>query len=135
VATKKGMGLDTVRELAMALPDVEESTSYGAPGFKVRGKLLTCQPINRSAEADSLMVRIDFDLRAELLAAEPDVYYVTPHYEKYPAVLVRLAKIRRPALAKLLGTAWAFVSAKAPARRGTATKRKRPTARKRVTRR
>ena len=80
---------DTVRKIALGLSDVEESTTYGSPALKVRGKLLTCIPVHKSAEPDSLAVRIDFDHRAELMAAAPDVYYLTDHYVNYPVVLVR----------------------------------------------
>jgi hypothetical protein len=59
----------------LALPGVEESTAYGSPALKVHGKLLACVPAHRSAEP--LVVRVGFDDRAELLASEPDVYYVT----------------------------------------------------------
>ena len=38
--SRKAVTLETVRDLARALPDVEESTSYGATSFKVRGKRL-----------------------------------------------------------------------------------------------
>lgn len=114
---RKSVDFETAREIATALPDVEASTSYGAPSFKLRGKLLACQAIHRSAEQGSLAVRIDFNLRDELLAAEPDIYYVTPHYEAYPTVLVRLARIDRRSLRKLLETAWTFVDSKAPKRR------------------
>jgi len=47
----------------------EESTAYGAPALKVHGKLLARVPSHRSAEPGSLAVSIDFDNRAELLAA------------------------------------------------------------------
>lgn len=66
---------DTVRKIASGLPDVENSTTYGSPALKVRGKLLMCIAIHKSAEPDSLAVRVDFDHRAELLATAPDVYY------------------------------------------------------------
>jgi hypothetical protein len=74
---------DTVRKIALALPGVEETTAYGSPALKVHGKLMACIAINRSAEPGSLMVRVDFDDRAELLAADPDVYYLTDHYAPY----------------------------------------------------
>jgi hypothetical protein len=45
---------------------------------------------HKSAEPDSLVVRADFEQRAELLNADPNVYYITDHYKGYPAVLVRL---------------------------------------------
>jgi hypothetical protein len=101
---------DTVRRIALGLSDVEESTTYGSPAFKVRGKLLACIAIHRSAEPDSLAVRIDYERRSELLAAAPDVYYLTPHYVNYPVVLVRLSRIHEDALGDLLHMAWRFVS-------------------------
>jgi hypothetical protein len=122
---RSSVDLDTVREIALALPDVEEATAWGATGFKVGGRLMACQAIHSSAEDDSLMVRVDLPLRDELLAAEPDVYYVTPHYEPYPAVVVRLARVKRAALKQLLGTSWVFVSSSGPKKSATSkTKRK-----------
>lgn len=109
---RSGVDFDAVRKAALALADVKESTAYGAVAFKVRGKLMACTPVNKSAEADSLMVRIDVDRRAELMAAAPDVYYVTDHYVGYPSVLVRLGRIHPDALRDLLGMAWGFVTAK-----------------------
>jgi hypothetical protein len=121
---RKSVDFDTVRDIALALPDVVEASSWGASGFKVGGRLMACQAIHSSAEAGSLMVRIDLPLRAELLAAEPDVYYLTPHYEPYPAVLVRLARTTRASLEKLLGTSWLFVSAKPAKKVARKTKHK-----------
>jgi len=111
---------DVVREIALALPGVEESSLHGFPSLKVSGRLLTCPAIHKSAEPHSLAVRIGFDQRAELLAAEPGIYYVTAHYVKYPAVLVRLDEINRSSLKDLLDLAWQFVTSNAKAsRRGT----------------
>jgi hypothetical protein len=103
---------DTVRNIGLELPDVEESTTYGSPSLKVRGKLLTCLAIHKSAEPGSLAVRIDFEQREELMAADPDTYYLTDHYLNYPVVLVRLSRIHLDALRELLGMAWRFVTAK-----------------------
>jgi len=109
---RKRLDFDDVRKNAMTLPDVKDSTIHGAPSLKVRGRLLTCPALHRSAESDTLAVRIGFDTRAELLTAEPDVYYVTDHYLNYPTVLVRLSRIHRDALRDLLDMARLFVSAK-----------------------
>ena len=109
---KKKIDFDVVRELALALPDVEESTIHGAPSLKVRGRLLTCPALHKSAEPNSLAVRIDVDQRAELLAAEPSVYYVTDHYVNYPTVLVRLSALGENALRDLLKKSWQFVNSK-----------------------
>jgi hypothetical protein len=104
------INFDTVRKIGLALPGVEESTAYGSPALKVRGKLLACVPTHRSAEPGSLAVRIDFDTRAELLAADPDVYYVTDHYLNYTSVLVRLSRVTPDVLRDLLGMAHKFVT-------------------------
>jgi hypothetical protein len=117
------INFDTVRNIGLALPGVEESTAHGVPALKVHGKLLACVPANRSAEPDSLVVRVDFDDRAELLAADPGVYYVTEHYVGYNAVLVRLSRVNPDVLRDLLGMAYKFVTRKA-APRSPARKRR-----------
>src|ERR1700741_736800 len=106
------INFDTVRKGGLALSGVEESTAYSAPALKVRGKLLACVPTHRSAEPGSFVVRIDFDNRAELLAAAPDIYYVTDHYLNYNAVLVRLSRVTPDVLRDLLGMAHKFVTAR-----------------------
>jgi hypothetical protein len=120
---------DTVRNIGLALPGVEASTAFGFPALKVHGKLLACVPANRSAEPGSMVVRVDFDDRAELLATAPDIYYVTDHYADYSAVLVRLSRINRDVLRDLLSMAYKFVTAhQAP--RSPARKRRKPGARR-----
>jgi hypothetical protein len=111
----KPIDFDVVREIARALPDVEESTIHGATSLKVRGRLLTCPAMHKSAEPNTLAVRIGLDQRAELIEAEPSVYYVTDHYLNYPTVLVRLSRIDRNSLKDLLGMAWRFVNSKTKA--------------------
>jgi len=96
--------------MAIALPAVEEGTTYGSPAFKVRGKLLACVAIHKSAEPDSLAVRIAYDLRADLIASEPETYYLTDHYIRYPVVLVRLSRVNVKRLRALLEASWRFVS-------------------------
>ena len=77
---------------------------------------MACIAINRSAEPGSLMVRVDSDERDELLAADPDVYYLTDHYAPYNAVLVRLSRIDPGVLRDLLGMAHKFVTRSAAPR-------------------
>jgi hypothetical protein len=98
--------------MGLALPDVEDGTTYGAHALKVRGKLLTCVAINKSAEPGTLAVRIDFEQRDGLLAEAPETYYLTDHYRNYPVVLVRLSRIRVDELRDLLGAAWRFVTSR-----------------------
>jgi hypothetical protein len=119
------ISFDTVRNIGLALPGVEESKAYGQPALKIHGKLLACVPAHRSAEPASLVVRVDFDDRAELLATAPDVYYVTDHYVGYSSVLVRLSRVNPDVLRDLLRMAHKFVTRKA-ALRSPAWKRRSP---------
>lgn len=122
--TRTGINFDIVRKVGLTLPGVEESTAYGAPALKVRGKLLACVPSHRSAEPGSLVVRVGFEDRAELLAADPDVYYVTDHYLGYTAVLVRMSRVTTDVLRDLLGMAHKFVTAHEPRRSPSRNRRK-----------
>jgi hypothetical protein len=113
---EKKVDFNTVRDIALQLPHVEESTTYGSPCFKARGKLMACIAIHRSAEPETLAVRVDSESRAEMIADDPNVYYLTNHYVNYPFVLVRLKSIQAGALKDLLGTAWRLATTK-PARK------------------
>jgi hypothetical protein len=108
----KRITFDVVREMGLALPDVVEATTYGAPALKAHGRLLACPAIHKSAEPHTLVVCVGFEERDELIAAEPGTYYLTDHYVNYPTVLVRLSRIGRDALRDLLQMSWQFVSAK-----------------------
>jgi hypothetical protein len=107
---KRTLNFGTVRKIGLALPGVEESTCYGQPALKVRGKLLACLPSHSTAEPDSLVVRVDDDDRGELLAAAPEVYYLPDHYVAYSAVLVRLSRVTPEILRDLLGMGHKFVT-------------------------
>ena len=109
---RKPLDFSAVRDIAMALPGVQQSTIHGAPSFKVRGKLLACPALHKSAESETWVVRISLPERAKLLSGKPDIYYLTPHYSKYPMVLVRLDHIDRTSLRGLLEKSWSFVDAK-----------------------
>jgi hypothetical protein len=113
---KQAITFETVRAIGLALPDVEEGTTYGSPALKVRGQMFACLAIHRSAERGTLAIRLPFDQRDELVAADPATYYLTDHYVDYPVVLVRLARVHRDALGDLLRTSRAFVAAKAKRR-------------------
>jgi hypothetical protein len=92
---------DTVRKMASALPDVEEGMSYGAPALKVKGKLF----IRHREDLDSIVVKMPFDRREELMAADPETYYITDHYREYEWILVRLSKVQPDALHELVQSA------------------------------
>ena len=115
----KGASFDAVRKIARELPRVEEGMTYGSPALKVDGHLLACIAINKSAEPNSLVARVGFEEREELLKHDPGTFYLTPHYENHPVVLVRLSRIDSEGLKSLLGLAWRFATTKkAGSRRG-----------------
>jgi hypothetical protein len=109
---KAKVNFDSVRKIGLALPDVEETTMWGVPALKVRGKLLACVPSHKSAKPGSLVVRVDISDRAHLLEEAPEIYYLTDHYVGYSAVLVRLSCISEGVLRDLLGMAYKFVTSK-----------------------
>ena len=110
-------GFFVVVDAARSLPDVEQGLTWGADALKVNGKLLACQAIHKSAEPNSIVVRIPIDQREELIASDPSVYYLTDHYVNYPSVLVRLSRIHRDSLRDLIGMAHRFVDGKAKKKR------------------
>jgi hypothetical protein len=107
---------DVVRQIGFTFPNVVEGTMYGSPALKVRGKLLACVPVNKSAEPNCAAFRIDFEQRAALIEANPEIYYITDHYADHPIVLVRLSRIGPDRLRHLLGCALEFVSSTQGAR-------------------
>jgi len=121
---KTALTFDTVRKIGLALPDVEEATSYGVPALKVRGHMFTCIPTNKAAEPDSLVVRLSFEDRDALLAEAPETYYLKEHYVDYPCVLVRLTRIDKDALADLIKASWKFEIESRARRRPVKAKRR-----------
>jgi len=77
---------DDVLELARDLPETEESTSYGRPALKVRGKFVAAL----RSSPDALVVRCDLEEKPFLLETRPDILFETPHYHGWGYVLVRL---------------------------------------------
>src|SRR5437868_1364100 len=100
------ISFETVRKIGLQFPHVQESTMYGKPALKVLGQMFVCLPSHRSAEPDSLVIRVDFEQRSELLAAGPETYYITDHYRNNTAVLVRLSRVKPDLLKDLLGMAY-----------------------------
>ncbi len=103
---KKPGPYDTLWRLALALPGVEEGTSYGTPAFKVAGKLMA----RLKEDGESLVIMIAFEERARLMKADPATFYITNHYLNYPSMLVRLPKVRATMLRDLLEKAWRRVA-------------------------
>jgi hypothetical protein len=107
----KGSGLVRVRKLAMAMPDVEEGTTFGFPAFKVGGKTFAWFPKKKEVEPGTLGARVSMLDREHLIASEPSLYYVTPHYHDYPSVLARVDLMTDAKLRELVSSAYEFMIA------------------------
>lgn len=91
---------DSVCKMALSFPHVEESTSYGTPALKVKKKLFVRW--RNEVDPDTIVLKMPFEQREELMAADAETYFITDHYLKYPWVLVRLSKLHPDALRDLL---------------------------------
>jgi hypothetical protein len=113
-----------VRRIALALPGTSERTSsVGAAAWIVNKKLFAWERPLRRADLEGLGknapagpilgVRTEgLEMKDILLASDPDVFFTTPHFDGYPAVLVRLAKIGTKKLKDVLVEAWLSRAAK-----------------------
>ncbi len=93
---------DDVRELALALPETIERSSYGTPGFRVGDRLFA----RLHQDGESLVVWVDMDEREMLAQTEPEKFFWTPHYDRHPMLQVRLAAVDRTELAEVLRDSW-----------------------------
>jgi hypothetical protein len=94
---------EDVVAIGSRFPGLEPSTSYGTPSLKVRGKFVCRLRTN----PDALVIRVvDMGEREALLQGEPEAFFSTPHYDGYPAVLVKLERVDPIELAELIEDAW-----------------------------
>ena len=108
---------DDVRRLALALPETSEGTSHGNAAWRVRDKLFVWERPLRAADLRALGdaapdgpilgARVEHvGAKEALLADDPGVYFTTPHFDGYAAVLVRLDRIPVDGLEEAIVEAW-----------------------------
>jgi hypothetical protein len=112
-----------VRRIGLELPDVEVGTIFRTPALKTGGKMFVCIASNKSAEPNTLAVRMDFAQRDALIEEDPATYYLKDHYVGYPCVLVRLSRVHPDALRDLVHGAYRFVNANAAKRKAPQRRR------------
>jgi hypothetical protein len=119
---------EDVARIALDLPETGERESRGLRQWRVKDKLFVWErPLRRSdlealgdaaPDGPILGARVEHLVAKEaLLADDPGVFFTTPHFDGYPAVLVRLERIGAEDLRELIVEAWL---ARAPARLATA---------------
>jgi hypothetical protein len=104
--------LDDAHRIAAALPQATSEPDGFA--YRVDGKLFTwiwlerVQPKRpRVPNPQVIAVRVaDETEKQAMLALDPDIFFTEPHYDGYPAVLIRLPAIDEALLEKVIGDAW-----------------------------
>src|SRR5215204_4007790 len=107
---------DDVQRLALALPETSERDSRGTRQWLVKDKLVVWERPLRRADYEALGdaapdgpilgARVEHLVAKEaLLADDSGVYFTTPHFDGYPAILVRLEEIGVDELEELLAEA------------------------------
>ena len=105
---QNGATFEDVKRLAAGLPEVAESTSYGTPALNVRGRsfcrMWGVREHNRDAMDDTevLVVFCDSAWKGTLIDNSGGVLFSTPHYQRYPAMLIRIADVTHDNLAAYL---------------------------------
>jgi hypothetical protein len=113
---------DDVDRVVRELPGIEVD-GRGQWSAKVRGKLVAWErPLrkgdlehlgDRAPQGDVLAVKVpDEGVKQALIADDPVVFFTTPHFEGYPAVLAVLAELAEDELRELLTDAWLEVAPK-----------------------
>lgn len=102
-----GVRYEQFREMILRFPGVEEAAAYGTPIFKVKKTMVA----RLTDEAETIVIKIDPALRSTLVGSI-EAYFVTPHYEPHPLMLVDLKKVCVKDLKYLLEQAWRMVAPK-----------------------
>lgn len=90
-----------LERLAAGLPGVETGTSYGAAALKVAGKMIAT-----AKDAGTVVLSMPLDDKVHFIQLAPEIYFETPHYHGWPAVLVRAAAIGDDELRQRIREAW-----------------------------
>ena len=98
------MDWDAVAAAGLLLRGVEAGTSYGRPALKVRGKSFAVA----GRSDDHFVLMLELERVSFLMEMEPGLFFQTPHYRGWPAVLVRYDAVAASDLAPLLEEAWAL---------------------------
>ncbi len=108
---------DDVRRHALALPETRERISRELRQWQVRDRLFVWErPLRRAdlealgddaPDGPTLGARVEhLGAKEALLTDDPGVFFTTPHFDGYPAVLVRLDVIPQDELGELIVEAW-----------------------------
>jgi len=109
--------VDDVRRIALSLPETSEGESHGTTVWRVRDKGFVWERPLRRGDIEALGARVpagpvfgartaDEGVKLALVADNPAVFFTTPHFDGYPAVLFELDRIGEQELTELITDAW-----------------------------
>ncbi len=96
------MTYDDFVALALALPETEESTSYGSPAVKRAGR----QMFAMGKGGETVSIKTDWPTRERMLEEHPELCFITPHHEPWPWFLVRLENLEPDLAREVLDASW-----------------------------
>jgi hypothetical protein len=106
------------KKLVCNFPGVTLETKYdGSPVLKKNGAFMAGIATHRSAEPNTLVLRVELEERIGLIEDAPETYYTTEYYARFPVVLVRQSTVSLEILRELLALAWR-TTARKTGRRG-----------------
>jgi hypothetical protein len=103
------LGMDAIAErlqrliIQAQLPEVEPSTHYGLPAFKVGGKAFVTMKNN-----ETIVLSLPIDRKEQLMEMAPEIYFQTDHYVGWPSLPLRITAIGDEELELRLIEAWRY---------------------------
>jgi hypothetical protein len=108
---------EDVRRIALDLPGTDEGTSHGNRSWRVKEKGFVWErPLRRgdlealgdaAPDGPILGARVENEMAKEaLIADDPGVFFTTPHFDGYPAILIQLENIGVEDLTEVIVEAW-----------------------------
>jgi hypothetical protein len=109
--------VEDVRRIALSLPETTEGESHGTLAWRVKGKLFAWERPLRKGDVAALGDRVpdgpvfavrtaDEGVKLALIADDPQVYFTTPHFDGYAAILFELDRISVHDLSELITDSW-----------------------------
>jgi hypothetical protein len=99
---------EKIRQIALALPGVEEGRYFSTPAFRVRGKVFA----RIREDGETMALKVDFETRDTLMQVDSDTFFTTDHYLEYPSVLMRFSNVEPDEMREHLERSWRYCASK-----------------------